>query len=293
MKNKDTAIRRRNSFRQFREVFFGRGAIVWISLFIVIMFAVLAVFAPLIAPYSPTSIDPLHAYAPMFTKGHFLGSDRYGRDVLSRLIYGARTSMTCSLLSSIWACIVGSALGILAGFYEGMTGKVITRLVDAQLSIPGLILSMTLAAILGQNIIAIAVVIGIGSIPGYVRMAYSSVLSLKENDFITASRLVGQRKLAIMARHLLPNCFAPLIVIFTMSLGQSIMIESSLAYLGVGLCEPTPAWGMMVSDGFHVLTTYPTLALLPGFCIMMIVVAFNVLGDGLRDALDPKLRGKL
>ena len=290
---KDASSVQLQHFRQFSRVFFSRGLITKICFTIVSVFIFVAIFAPLLAPYSPTEIDPVNRFAPLFSEGHLLGTDRFGRDLLSRLIYGARTSMTCSLLSSLWASIVGSALGIIAGYFEGAAGKIIMRLVDAQLSIPALILSMTLAVILGQNIVAIAVVIGIGSIPGYTRMAYSGVLSLKENDFVVASRLMGQSKIMIMIKHLLPNCFASLIVIFTMSLGHAIMVESSLAYLGVGLCEPIAAWGIMVSDGFSVLTTHPSLALLPGFCIMLIVVAFNVLGDSLRDALDPKLRGKL
>lgn len=293
MTPKKVKSRKRLNFEQSVRVFFGRGLITKLSFVVVILFIFAAIFAEVIAPYSPTDVDLLNRNAPVFSEGHFLGTDRFGRDLLSRLIYGARTSMTCSLLSSLWACIVGSALGIIAGYFEGAVGKVIMRLIDAQLSVPALILSMTLAVILGQNIFAIAIVIGIGSIPGYTRMAYSNVLSLKENDFVVASRLMGQSKVLIMLKHLLPNCFASLIVIFTMSLGQAIMVESSLAYLGVGLCEPTAAWGIMVSDGFSVLTTHPTLALIPGFCIMLIVVAFNVLGDSLRDALDPKLRGKL
>lgn len=279
--------------KQMLRVFLGRGIIVNISVMIIVLFVFAAVFAPLLTPYTPTQQDLLCRHAKLFTEGHILGTDKFGRDVLTRLLYGARTSLTCSLLSSIWACIVGSLLGIVAGYFEGVTGRTIMGYMDAQLSIPPLILSMTLATILGKNILAIAVVIGIGSIPGYTRVAYSNVLSLKENDYIAASRLVGQSKWKIIMKHLLPNCFASLIVIFTMSLGHAIMVESSLAYLGVGLCEPVAAWGIMVSDGFAYLTSLPSLALLPGLCIMLLVVAFNVVGDGLRDALDPKLRGKL
>lgn len=285
--------RRKKNIKQFIRIFFGRGVIVKICLFIALFFIFVAVFAPLIAPDDPTATNPMNRYLPIGSDGHLLGTDRYGRDVLSRLIYGARTSLTCSLLSSFWAAVVGSILGIIAGYYEGWIGKLILRYVDIQLSVPALILSMVLAVILGQNIIAISVVLGIGAIPGYIRMAYSNVLSIKENDYIMASKLIGQKNTKIMFKHLFPNCFASLIVIFTMSLGQVIMVESSLAYLGVGLSEPISAWGLMVNDGFSSLTSHPSVALLPGFCIMLIVVAFNVLGDALRDALDPKLRGKL
>ena len=286
-------LKRKQSFQQFRRVFFGRGLIVRICFGVALIFIFTAIFAPLLAPYDPTEVDVMNRYAKMFSKGHVFGTDKYGRDLLSRIIYGARTSLTCSLLSTMWAAIVGSSLGILAGYKEGWIGKIIMRYVDIQLSIPAMILAMTLAVILGSNIFAISIVLGIGAVPGYIRMAYSNVLSIKENDYIVACRLVGQNSFKIMFKHLLPNCFASLIVIFTMSLGTTIMVESSLAYLGVGLCEPVSAWGLMVSDGFGCLTTHPNVALIPGFCIMLVVVSFNVLGDGLRDALDPKLRGKL
>ena len=289
----ETKERKKKRVKQFFRVFFGRGIITKISLVIISIFILTAIFAPLLAQYDPTKIDPINKYLGLFSEGHPLGTDRFGRDVLSRLIYGARTSLVCSLLSTMWASIVGSTLGIIAGYFQGVPEKIITRLMDAQLAVPGLILSMTLATIFGKSIFAIAIVIGIGSIPGYTRMAYSTVLTLKENDFVVASRLVGQSKFKIMFKHLLPNCFSSLIVIFTMSLGNAIMVESGLAYLGVGLSEPIPAWGIMVSDGFQVLSTYPSLALLPGFCVMLIVIAFNVLGDSLRDAMDPKLRGRL
>jgi len=289
----DLKKRRQANTKQFLNVFFGRGLIVKICLVIALIFILVALLAPILAPHDPTATSPMQKFLTIGTKGHFLGTDRYGRDILSRLMYGARTSLTCSLLSSCWAAIVGSILGILAGYYESWAGKIIMRYVDIQLSIPALILSMILAVILGQNILAISIVLGIGAVPGYIRMAYSNVLSIKENDYIMASKLIGQNNRVIMFKHLFPNSFASLIVIFTMSLGQVIMVESSLAYLGVGLSEPVAAWGLMVNDGFSSLTTNPSVALLPGFCIMLVVVSFNVLGDALRDALDPKLRGKL
>ncbi len=289
----EAKLKKAQNRKQFLHAFLGRGIIVKICLVIALFFILVAIFAPIIAPCDPTETDPFNKFLSVGTKGHLLGTDRYGRDILSRLIYGARTSLTCSLLSSLWAAVVGSILGIIAGYYEGWFEKIIMRYVDIQLSIPALILSMTLAVILGQNMFAISIVLGIGAIPGYIRMAYSNVLSIKENDYVVASKLIGQKNWVIMYKHLFPNCFASLIVMFTMSLGTVIMVESSLAYLGVGLCEPTAAWGIMVNDGFSSLTTHPTVALLPGFCIMLVVVTFNVLGDALRDALDPKLRGKL
>jgi ABC-type dipeptide/oligopeptide/nickel transport system permease subunit len=152
---------------------------------------------------------------------------------------------------------------------------------------------MVLAMVLGQSIVAMSIVIGVGAIPGYTRMVYGMVLSLKNNDYVTAASLIGQRESLILFKHLLPNCFAPLIVVFTMSLGTAVMVEAGLAYLGVGIAAPTPAWGVMVSEGYKYLILHPRLAILPGLCVMLVVVAFNIVGDGLRDALDPRLRGKL
>jgi len=167
------------------------------------------------------------------------------------------------------------------------------RITDTLLSIPPLIFTMVLAAVMSGNLAGISFVIGLSLLPAYIRIINGLVVSLRENDYITAARLVGQRGLVIMTRHLLPNCFASLIVIFTMNLGTAIMLESTLSYLGVGITPPTPAWGVMVADGYKYLLNMPRLAILPGVCIMLLVIAFNIVGDGLRDVLDPRLRGKL
>jgi ABC-type dipeptide/oligopeptide/nickel transport system permease subunit len=281
-----------DNMKQFSRVFFGRGVIVKISLAIIILFVFAALFAPILTSYTPLEQDLSQLFAPPSSK-HLLGTDNIGRDLLTRLLYGARISLVTSLLSSLWAGLVGIILGLIAGYFEGFISSVIMRIMDAQLSIPSLILTMILAMIVGQSILGISIVIGIGAIPSYTRMLYGMVLSLKNNDYITAASLVGQSDRKILFKHLLPNCFAPLIVIFTMSLGTAIMVEAGLAYLGVGIAPPTPAWGCMVSEGYKYLIMCPRLAILPGLCIMLVVVAFNIVGDGLRDALDPRLRGKL
>ena len=280
------------NLRQFLRVFFGRGILVQLSLGIILVFVLAALLAPVVMPYTPFEQDLTQLFAePSAT--HLLGTDNIGRDFLTRLMYGAQISLFTSLVSSIWAGVVGIALGLIAGYFEGFISSAIMRLMDAQLSIPALIFSMVLAMVLGQSLLGMAIVIGVGAIPGYTRMVYGMVLSLKNNDYVTAALLVGQRESMVLLKHLLPNCFAPLIVIFTMSLGMAIMVEAGLAYLGVGIVAPTPAWGVMVSEGYKYLTLYPRLAILPGLCVMLVVVAFNIVGDGLRDALDPRLRGKL
>jgi len=281
-----------DQMKQFFRVVFGRGIIVKISLGIIILFVLAASLAPILTPFTPYEQDLTQLFAKPSAE-HLLGTDNIGRDLLTRLLYGARISLVTSLLSSIWGGLIGITLGLIAGYFTGFASSVIMRIIDAQLSIPSLILSMILAMVVGNSIFEISIVIGIGAIPAYTRMVYGMVLSLKNNDFITAASLVGQSDSKILIKHLLPNCFAPLIVIFTMSLGIAIMVEAGLAYLGVGISLPTPAWGCMVSEGYKYLVLHPRLAILPGLCVMLVVVSFNIVGDGLRDALDPRLRGKL
>ena len=277
-----------DNVKQFFRVVYGRGIIAKLSFAIIIVFVLAALLAPILTPYTPYEQDLTQLFAKPSTE-HLLGTDNIGRDLLTRLLYGARISLVTSLLASIWGSLIGIILGLIAGFISSL----IMRFIDAQLSIPSLILSMILAMVVGQNLLAISFVIGIGAIPAYTRMVYGMVLSLKNNDYITAAELIGQNDAQILIKHLLPNSFAPLIVLFTMSLGIAIMVEAGLAYLGVGISAPTPAWGVMVSEGYDYLILHPRLAILPGLCVMLVVVAFNIVGDGLRDALDPRLRGKL
>ncbi len=281
-----------DKMKQFFNVIFGRGIIVKISLAIIILFVLAALLAPILTPYTPYEQDLTQLFAKPSAE-HLLGTDNIGRDLLTRLLYGARISLVTSLFASIWGGLIGTTLGLIAGYFKGFASSVIMRIIDAQLSIPSLIMSMILAMLVGNSIFEISIVIGVGAIPAYTRVVYGMVLSLKNNDFITAASLVGQSDSKILIKHLLPNCFAPLIVLFTMSLGIAIMVEAGLAYLGVGIRLPTPAWGCMVSEGYKYLVLHPRLAILPGLCVMLVVVAFNIVGDGLRDALDPRLRGRL
>ncbi len=269
-----------------------KSALTKVFLFIIILFIFAAVFAPFLTPYTPYEQNLKEKMAPP-SSSHLLGTDHLGRDFFTRLLYGARISCISSLLSGIIAAVIGTTLGMIAGYYTGFASQVIMRFTDAMVSIPAIILNIVLASIMGGDIIGLSFVIGIGLIPTYIRMVNSVVLSLKQNDYILASKLVGIPAYKIMFRHLLPNCYTSLIVIFTMNLGTSIMREANLSFLSVGITPPTPAWGTMVSEGYKYLIREPRLAIIPGLCVLIIVVSFNMVGDVLRDALDPRLRGKL
>lgn len=284
--------RKKESRKQFWRVFFGRGFLAKISFGFLILFIFLAIFCPLLTPYTPYEQSLKNALQGP-SSAHWLGTDNLGRDLLTRTLYGARISFSTGLLSSIVALVVGASLGLIAGYSKGFVSSVIMRLVDAQLSIPGLILTMTLVSIFGGSILSVSIMIGITTLPGYVRMLYGQVLSLKENDYVIAADLIGQNNFEIMYKHLLPNVFPTVIVMFTGSVGTAIMLESGLAYLGIGIKPPTPAWGTMVAEGYNYLMFKPILAIVPGIALMLLIITLNIVGDGLRDALDPRLRGKL
>ncbi len=281
-----------NGVKRFFRVFFSRGWVTKLCFGIIVAFVFIAVFAPLLTPYTPYEQNLLSILAGPSGE-HLLGCDNIGRDTLTRLLYGARVSLVTGLLSSIWAAAVGTTIGLIAGYVGGWVNTLIMRITDAMIAIPPIIFTIVLSAMVTGNLLGISVVIGVSIIPSYIRMVNGLVISLRENDYVTAANLIGQKQLVIMFRHLLPNCLASLIVTFTMNVGTAIMLESTLSYLGVGIIPPTPAWGVMVSEGYKYLFNQPLVAILPGICIMLVVIAFNIVGDALRDALDPRLRGKL
>ena len=276
----------------FFRTFFSRGIIIKISVVIAVFFIICAVFAPLISPYDPNAIELSNALKPSSPE-HIFGTDAHGRDVFTRLLYGARISLLASVFSCLAAAAVGMFLGLLAGYYEKAVAMVIMRYIDVQLSIPPLLFTIIIGMIAGHGLGGLIVAIGFGLIPGFTRLMYGIVLSIKESDYVVALRLANVKSWKIILKHLLPNSFPSMIVMFATNLGSAIMLESTLSFLGIGIQLPTASWGNMVSDGYTYLFTNPMLALLPGLCITLIVVAFNIIGDGLRDALDPRLRGKL
>ena len=283
---------RKRNRKQAMGIFFGRGIIVKLCTVVVAGFIFMAVFADWITPYDPAAQNLVEKLQTP-SASHWLGTDFLGRDVLSRVIYGGRVSMYVSLLSGSFAAVIGIGLGLVAGYVTGIVRRVIMGMTDIILIIPGMVFTLIIAAIMGTGVMSLTLAIGIGMIPTYIRMVNGLVLSLKENDYIVASKLVGRSESKILLKHLLPNAFPSLIVLYTINLGNAIMTESSLSYLGVGINPPTATWGNMVSDAYAYLLQAPWLAMIPGICIIILIISFNVVGDGLRDALDPRLRGKL
>lgn len=273
-------------------VFFNRGPVSIICFIVMVSFLLIAIAAPILTPYTPYEQNISNAYASSSSQ-HILGTDRLGRDVFARLAYGARVSLLASLFSSLLAATLGLILGLVAGYFGGFISQIIMRLTDAELSIPPLVLTLVLSILFGDGVFGVVCVIGISLVPTYIRLVYGLVLSQKNNDYVLASKLIGQPSWKIVFKHILPNCFPSLIVLFTMNLGTAMMLEASMSYLGIGIVPPTPTWGGMVADSYEALIIHPMLAILPGICIILVVVSFNILGDGLRDALDPRLRGKL
>ena len=261
---------------------------------ILALFAV-AVLAPVLAPYDPYDFNlnaaglPLRMQPP--TTAFPLGTDPLGRDVLSRIIYGSRVSLIVGFASVILGTAVGTALGLLSGYLEGQVDYVIQRAVDTTMAIPGLVLALAVVSVLGQSLTNVIVVIAVVIAPGASRVVRGAVLALKQQAFIDAALALGASPPRIIARHVLPNVFAPILVIATVWLGNAIVIEAALSFLGLGTPPPTPTWGAMLSaEGRRNLETAPHLAIFPGLAISVVVLAFNMLGDAIRDVLDPRLR---
>ena len=275
--------------RQFIKAFFSRKP-VYVGFAIIIIMIILGVASPLIAPYDPFTQD-LSSSLQGPSAAHLLGTDSLGRDVLSRIIYGSRASLSVGLVSTAIAGCAGIALGLLSGYLGKSVDAVIMRIMDAMMSIPVIILALFLGAVLGKGLGNVMLCIGIVMIPSYARLTRGQVLAVKQLDYVTAGKIGGATRLKNAVKHILPNCLSPNLVLMTMNLGSAILTEASLSFLGMGINPPTPSWGAMVSDGYTYLSRNPVIAIAPGIFILITVWAFNVCGDALRDALDPKLRG--
>jgi peptide/nickel transport system permease protein len=282
---------RLNEFKRFRRVFLGRGVVIF-GLIVLLFFIIITIFAPVLAPYDPYEIDVGNALLQPSIQ-HLLGTDAVGRDILSRIIFGSRTSLFIGISVVGISTIVGVVLGITAGYYGGWIYTIIMRLIDAYMAFPMIILALMVSSLLGGGIKNVIIALTVAMMPGYARLICGQALHIKENDYILAERSFGASSSRIMFRHIIPNCFSPLIVMVTMMLGSVILAEAGLSFLGVGITPPTAAWGSMVNEGRPYLLTQPALSFAPGIAIMLVVFAFNMVGDGLRDALDPSLRGTL
>lgn len=268
-----------------RRLFAHRSAMVGLAL--CVLFVVVAVAAPLISPVGPTATDWSEIrQAPSWA--HWMGTDELGRDELARVIFGARASLLAGVVSVLIAAAIGVPAGLAAGFARGITDTLLSRIVDAMLAIPFLVLAIALAAFLGPNLRNAMIAIGVTTAPIFMRVARGATMDVMTYDYIEAARAVGNPAWRVAARHVMPNIFPPILVQGTLSIATSIIAEASLSFLGLGEQPPTPAWGSMLNAAQQFLTQAPWLAIFPGAAIFLTVLGFNLLGDGLRDALDPR-----
>ncbi|MGH2562746.1 MAG: ABC transporter permease [Thermomicrobiales bacterium] len=265
------------------------GAVAGAVVLAVIMF--LAVFAPIVAPFDPIEQDS-QAIRARPSREHLFGADTFGRDIFSRVLYGGRMSLPVGLVAVGIAAVVGVAFGLIAGYRGGWIESVIMRAVDMMLAFPGILLAMSLVAILGTSLFNLMLAVGIASIPEYTRVVRGTVLSTREMEYVTAARVSGAQDRAIMLRHILPNVLPPIIVLATLGIAGAIILGSTLSFLGLGIQPPTAEWGNMLSDGRSMMRHFWWVSFFPGLAIMLTVLSINLLGDGLRDALDPRLRNR-
>jgi peptide/nickel transport system permease protein len=262
-----------------------------VSLVVLVVIILTAVFAPVVAPYDPTDT---HRGRTLETPSwdFLLGTDHLGRDLFSRIVFGARISITIGFLAVFLGTSGGVVLGIASGMQGGKFDILVQRLVDAWMAFPGLVIALALVSMLGPSLMNVAIAIAIGTVPSTSRVVRGAVLSEKERDYVSAVVSIGAARLRLALRHILPNVLPPILILATARLGSAILAESSLSFLGLGVPPPTPTWGGMLSrEGREFMITNPMLGLWPGLSIMLTVLAFNLFGDGLRDILDPKLRG--
>lgn len=256
------------------------------GLIILLFIVIVALTAPIIAPYDPVTQNITQRVQGISSE-HWLGTDAYGRDILSRIIYGAQTSMTVGLFSVFISAVVGTAIGVFAGYKGGIIDEILMRLLESIMSLPILLLGLMLLVALGSNMTTLIMAISIGLIPSCARIARGPTLEIKESEYVKAAIASGSSGFRIMIVHILPNILGSLLVVVTLNMASAIRIEASLSFLGIGIQPPTPTWGNMIKDSMNYLTTAPSLALYPGLALMITVIAFNLIGDTIRDAADP------
>ncbi len=274
---------------RFRRVLFQRKVVVF-GLCVLLVVFIAGIFSELLAPYDPY-VGVMSESLQQPSWKHLLGTDLQGRDTLSRLIFGARMALIVGFVTVAIASITGMLLGLIAGYIGGFVNMIIMRCMDALMGFPMLLLALLLSAVLGGGIQNVIISLSIATIPGYARVMHALSLSIRENDYILAARSIGVPTWRIMLQHVLPNGLPPMIVLVTLQLGSVILAEAALSFLGIGIKPPGAAWGSMVNDGYEYLTSNIVLSTAPGLAIMLTVFAFNMVGDGIRDALDPRLRG--
>ncbi|MDD4836073.1 MAG: ABC transporter permease [Dethiosulfovibrio sp.] len=260
-----------------------------IGLFIVGLYVLTAIFGPYLAPHDPIAQDLSKTFlAP--SAQHLMGCDEFGRDIFSRIIHGARVSLIIQFNSVVIALVIGIALGAMGGYFGGLVDEIIMRLMDVMLAFPGMLLALAIVAMLGPNLTNLIVAIGIYSVPQFARVTRGAVISVKKNEYVTAAKAIGESDFSIITRYVLPNALSPIIVQTTLRMATVLLTAAGLGFLGLGVQPPTPEWGTMLSGARMYLRTAPFVAFFPGLAIMLVVLGFNFFGDGLQDALNPRLK---
>lgn len=269
-----------------------RNRLAMLGFVVLLVLVTAATFAPWIAPYDPLEMNLTNMYAPPGSPGHLLGTDNFGRDILSRLIYGARISLYIGIVVVSIAATLGSVLGLLAGYLGGWVDTAVTRAVEIFYAFPFLVLAIAVIAVFGPNIVNVMWVLGLVSWPLYARLVRAQVMALRDVEYIEAARASGMHPARVMFAHVLPNVLTPIVVAATFGIPEAILASAALGFLGMGVQPPTPEWGVMISEGKDFIRRAPFLITWPGIAIATVVLAFNFLGDGLRDALDPRAARK-
>ena len=286
----DAGIRTRRQ-GQFGQVMhrLRKNKIAMVGLVIMILLIIMALLSPYMTPYDYAKTSKADRYATPSWQ-HLFGCDGMGRDILSRIMYGARASLWLGLMSTLVATVIGVLLGSLVGYYGGKEDNIVMRIPDIIQAIPGMLLSIAISAALGSGIGNTILALSIGGVPMTVRLLRGSILTVRKQEYIEAAEKINCSKWRVITSHILPNSIAPVIVSVTMGIGNTILQAASLSYIGLGVQPPTPEWGAMLSEGKSMITKYPHLCIFPGLAIMLVVLCLNMLGDGLRDAMDPKLK---
>ena len=266
-----------------------RNKLAVVSMFVLIALVLMAILAPVLAPYYYDEQNVVNKYAGSSSE-HLLGTDKLGRDILSRLIYGSRASLTMGIVAVLIGGVIGIIIGSISGYYGSWVDNLMMRLLDIYQAIPMFLLCVALAAILGASLRNAIIALGLGIVPGYARIMRASVMTVRETEYIESAKSINCSTFRIILKHIIPNAIGPMIVQLTMGVGSCILSGAALSYIGLGVQPPTPEWGSMISEARAVMRQYPTHAIYPGICIMIAVLACNLLGDGLRDALDPRLK---
>ncbi len=262
-----------------------------LGLAVVLLLVLISIFADFLFDYDTIVIKQNTQIRLQSPSGeHWLGTDEFGRDILARIVHGSRVSLSVGVVAVSISLMIGGTLGAVAGFYGGKVDNVVMRFMDILLAVPSLLLSITIVSALGPSIFNLMLALAISSVPGYARIVRASVLTVKDQEFVEAARCIGANNFEIIASHIIPNCMAPIIVQVSLKVASAILSTSGLSFLGLGVKAPTPEWGAMLSGGRAYLRNAPHLTIFPGIAIIITILSLNLLGDGLRDALDPKLK---